>query len=248
MAGMTFSEVFANYYTRYRGDSDVPGTTDPEWAIAIQLYNTAVRRWEHVDGVKWNELWTNTTAFPSGAALTFTAGKYAAGTGYTCPTIMAEPGGYITLTGGGNAQFNVPIVSPEDVQVQNPQGPFAYFTGNRHTGYTLFINVGGADSAYNSYTISYPYYAKANYLLTTEDGTSIIQCPDPEFLIDTMVAQRFLESRNFPAYQVFDRDATQALANLEVRNSAGTPHNAWQINDTGAGWGLGSGQNGSFFS
>jgi hypothetical protein len=251
MAGMTFSEVFANYYTRYRGDSDIPTVTDPEWAIAVQLYNTAVRRWEHIDGVLWNELFSDTAHTGTGATLIFSGGLYPS-TGYACPTAMASPGGTVSLRGTGNASFDVPVVSPEDVQVMNLQGPYAYFVGNRHSGFTLYINVGGADSAYNGYTIFYPFYLKAGLISTTADPTTVqastvVQCSDPEFIIDTMVAERFLESRNFPAYQIFNQQATQALANLEVRNSMGMPHNAWKVNDYGAGWGNQNGT-GSFFS
>lgn len=243
MAGITFSDIYLNYLTRYLGDTQVSttgvfslDTTDPEYSIAIQHYNTAVRRWDNVDGVLWDELWTQLSASTQVSPTlvrTYTSGTYA----YAAPTDMNFPGGTITLGGTSNPMFQVPVIDSMDVQAMANTSPYAYFTGDQHSGYTLNLSLGSSDTQFNGYTINYPYYKKPTYLATTETGTTVCQMRDAEFAINTMLSIRFLESRNYPAQQVADRDATAALANMEVRNAMGSPHNAWTVTDYGPGWG-----------
>lgn len=239
-----FSEIYNNFLTRYLGDNQLVSTagvltvdtTDPEWQIAIQHYNTAVRRWENIDGVLWDELWTRlqlSTQSSPALVKTYTSGT----TVYAAPTDMSFPGGTVTLGGSANPSFMVPIVDSQDVQALSTSSPYAYWTGDRHNGYFLNINVGSSDSQFNGYSIDYPYYKKATYLALTETGSTVFQMRDPEFVINTMLSLRYQESRNFPAQQIADRDATQALASMEVRNAMGEPHNAWNTNDYGSGWG-----------
>jgi hypothetical protein len=234
---MTFQDVYTGFYTRYLGDQLVTfDIADPEYAIAIQHYNTAVRRWENVDGVLWDELWTTLQASTQSSPVlvkTYTSGT----TTYAAPTDMSEPGGYITLGGPTSPTFRIPIVDSQDIQALSNSAPYAYYTGDRHNGYTLHINTGSSDAQYNGYAIDYPYYKKATYLTTAEIGTTVVQMRDPEFAISTMLSLRFGESRNYPSQQVADRDAAQSLASMEVRNAMGTPHNTWTVADYGPGWG-----------
>jgi hypothetical protein len=249
MAGIPYSEIFLNFYTRYLGDTQVidgvytVDTTDPEWQIGIQHYNTAVRRWGNIDGVLWDELWTQLSSASDGTK-TYTSGTYS----YACPTNMNFPGGTVTLSSTTNPLFMIPVVDSQDVQALSNNAPYAYFTGNQHTGYFLNLNTGSGDSQFNGYTINYPYYAKPTYLAVTETGTTVCQMRDPEFAINTMLSLRYQESRNFPAQQIADRDATQSLANMEVRNAMGSPGpgNGWYV--TAFGPGFGSTPSGGFFS
>lgn len=232
MAGVTFADIYTNFLVRYLGDSQTLDITDPEWQIAIQHYNTAVRRWDNIDGVLWDELWAQLSAASDGAK-TYTSGT----TTYAGPTNMQSVGGTVTLGGSSNPTFQVPVIDSSDVQAMSSNTPYAYWTGNPHSGYTLNLNLGQNDSQFNGYTINYPYYMKPTYLATTETGTTVCQMRDPEFAINTLLSLRYQESRNFPAQQIADRDATQSLADMEVRNAMGSPHNAWTVADYGAGWG-----------
>lgn len=232
MAGVDFTEIYTNFLTRYLGDSQTVDITDPEWQIAIQHYNTAVRRWDNVDGVLWDELWTQLSAASDGVK-TYTSGTYA----YVAPTNMQSVGGTVTLGGTSTPRYQVPVIDSMDVQAMANQTPYAYWTGNPHSGFTLNLNLGSADTQFNGYTINYPYYMKPTYLTTSETGATVCQMRDPEFAINTLLSLRYQESRNFPAQQIADRDATQSLANMEVRNAMGSPYNTWKYEDLGAGWG-----------
>ncbi len=51
---MEFNTLFGLFYTKYRGEENPPGTTDPEWAIAIRNYNSALDRLETYDDTRWD--------------------------------------------------------------------------------------------------------------------------------------------------------------------------------------------------
>jgi hypothetical protein len=232
---MDFTTLFGLFYTKFRGEETPPGTTDPEWTIAVRNYNDALQRMENFDDTKWNFLWsTLRTTVGTGGITTLTTGT----TSYACPNDMAEPGGQLSILDSNGNRTNYPVVNPYEVQALNQQSQAAYFTGDRNNGFTLHLNK-APTSTENGRSIDYNYYKKVSLLNpTTETGTSIIAGGDPAYYYLHMVAQRFLDNRNFPAYQVALRDSEEALKGMKLKNNSGTHYSAWTLLDTsGSGWG-----------
>ena len=99
---------------------------------------------------------------------------------------------------------------------------------------TLNINP-APTSDLNGLEINYIYYAKPT-LYTS--GESISEVPDPYFVVNRMLAQRFRASRN-PYYNSALRDAEDCLRMMKLDNDSGTWSNPWQVPDrSGSIWGI----------
>lgn len=234
---MTFEELFALMYTKFRGEETPPDTTDPEWKIAVRNYNDALMRMANFDDTKWNFLYTTLQDQAQVGGLpikVLTTGTLT----YAAPTNMAEPGGHITFIDTNLNRTNYPLVQPHERQALSQQTSFAYFTGDQNSGFVLHLNRAPSTTE-NGYGLDYTYYRKPTRLnADTETGSSIIEGGDPSFYYLHMVAQRFLDSRNFGAYQVALRDSEEALKGMKLKNNSGSWYSAWGVQDTGPGWGV----------
>lgn len=222
---MTFDNIFATYYVEFRGDSDVPDSTDPEYLMALRFANVAINRWKQADGVLWNELWT-TRALEEDGEDELIADQ----TTYEAPANFVAPGGYVRLGGSANGTMTIQVYAPEEAQTMS--GTFAYFTGNPSAGYTL--NFSQVADNLDGLAIDYDYYKSPTHLTR---GRDIPDLADPYFLVNSMLADRFRAARNFPAYQTARRDADTALQNMITRNAMGTPTRGWTIRDSVPGFG-----------
>lgn len=220
----TFQELFNEYYVLYRGDNDIPATSDAEFAIAVSNANAGIRRWLHVDNVFWNELYTTlqTSSTATSPMKTFVNGT----TNYATPSDMLYPGGFVILTDPSGNTLNIPCLSPEQQQIQAPGSVYSYFVGDPNNGFTLVLQ--GLANQNVAWTIDYVYYKHPTYIV---DGTTIPQMADPAYIIHFMLAQRFRASRNWPAYQTALKDAEEALKGMQNANSSGTNYNSWDLND-----------------
>lgn len=221
---MDFTSLFKKYYIEFRGDTDVPDIDDPEYEMGMTFANVAIARWNQVDGVLWNSLWTTRNTADDGDD-TVIANQLV----YDAPGDFVMPGGYVRL-GGDQSVQRIQVVQPDEAQTMG--GTFAYFTGNPSDGYQLNLsNVAGNIAGY---AIDYDYYREPTEF---ESGGDVSECPDPLFLVHSMVADRFRAARNFPAYQTARRDADMALRNMITRNAMGNPTHGWQVRDSIPGFG-----------
>lgn len=230
---MQFKDIFAEYYTLFRGDSDIPTTTDTEWSIAVRYGNTAIRRFENVDGEMWNFLWT--TAAKEGNSYSYSnTSSVPVITTITCPDNMKMPGGWIKFTDPvSKAFFMIDVIQPYEVQLKSGNDPYAYFTGDENNGFTLNISLAG--NSYQGYIIDFPYYKKPTYFDATvnatdgvnEDGTTVTECPDANYIINYILAYRLRSTRNYPSYQTAKNDAETALEGMQIKNRIGQDGNEW---------------------
>lgn len=232
---MTFTELFGLFYTKFRGEETPPDSSDPEWTIAVRNYNDALQRMQSFDDTKWDFLWsTLQTTVGTGAVSTLATGT----TAYACPSDMAEPGGQVTFIDSNSNRTNYLVVKPHEVQAISSTQQVAWFTGDQSRGFTMHLHV-APTSQENGYGIDYNYYRTPTRLnADTETGTSKIEGGDPAFYYLHMVAQRYLDNRNFPAYQVALRDSEEALKGMKLKNNSGSFYNAWGMQDTGPGFGF----------
>lgn len=230
MATFDFNDIFAQYYSLYRGEADTPASTDDEYTVALALSKEAITRWANYDGTYWKELFTTAGTNGTGAALTVVAGT----SDYAAPTAMREAGGFVRLKDSdGFTVQSYPILEPEQVQFRNDAATYAYFTGDPNNGFTLHLNPEpNADLA--GLTIDYTYYKKPTYFTT---GTDKTEMADPMFIVHRMLANRFRVSRN-PYYNSAKIDAEDCLKTMQADNNSGNWANPWSLVDnSGSVWG-----------
>jgi hypothetical protein len=243
---MNFTQIFSSYYMRYRGDSNVPTSTDPEYLIGMSFANDAIREWAATPDTLWNELFTSLATNGGDGDTSYVAGK----TTYLAPSDLNIPGGYLKVYDpNSTSYFLVPLLQPEQAQIMAPSSSYYYFIGDGGNGYNMVFNPSSNLSTGVSWKFDYVYY-KDPTLIT--DGNSIPQMSDPMFIVNYMLAMRFQNARNWTAFQSFyDGQATTNLQNMVNRNSMGTNYNKWKMQDpTGSGFGRnvpGGKTNGSTF-
>lgn len=235
---MDFEELFGLFWTKYRGEETPPDDTDPEWKIAVRNYNSALDRLEDYDNTKWDFMKTTlqrSTQVSPVLDRTLSTND----TSFVAPTNMVYPGGlWWKVNTSGNRGVPYRVLKLEDIATVSQTSTYGYFLGDKNNGYTFYVNPTIASSE-NGYGLDYLYYKKLTRLdATTEVGTSIVAPANNEFLACFMAAQRFLDSRNFPAYQVMKRDSEEALKMMKLQNNSGDSYNVPQVADTGPGFGV----------
>lgn len=235
---MDFLNIFSEYYTAFRGDSQVPTVTDPEWAMAVQAANTGVRRWANVDAEGWDVLWG--TAIAQGFSATYTGTSAdPTVTTYDCPTTMARPGGFVQMTDPVSGSYiHINVVKLQDVQFQVQSAPYAYFQGGEQQGYTMTLNFMGSSN--NGWIIDFPMYRQPTYFDSRqtgdgsgnvkETGTTVTECPDSNYLINFMLGRRLFSTRN-PFFQQAYKEAEISLKGMQLKNGTGTPGDSWNLFD-----------------
>lgn len=230
---MEWSEIFEQFYTLYRGEADVPTSTDDEYTVALALSTEAINRWANYDGTYWKELFT--TLQESTQVLPALVTTIATGVStYAAPTDMREAGGFVRLKDAdGNTTWSYPIKEVQDVQNMPDTANYCYFTGNPNSGFTLHLNP-APEAHLNGLEIDYVYYKKPTLMTTATDKPDMA---DPMFIVHRMLANRFRVSRN-PYYSSAKIDAEDCLKTMQLGNNSGTWTNPWSLNDpTGSVWG-----------
>lgn len=230
MATFDFNDIFEQYYTLYRGESDTPASTDDEYLVALNLSKEAITRWANYDGTYWKELFTTAQTNSTGGVVTVTAGT----SSYAAPTAMREAGGFVKLKDAdGYTVQSYQILEPEQVQFRNENATYAYFTGDPNNGFTLHLNP-APDASLDGLSIDYTYYKKPTYFTT---GTDKTEMADPMFIVHRMLANRFRVSRN-PYYNSAKIDAEDCLKTMQADNNSGNWANPWSLVDnSGSVWG-----------
>lgn len=230
MTTPSFDNIFSEYYTLYRAEATVPTSTDDEYTIGIRLANEAVSRWSNYDATYWKELFTTAQTEQDGD-LVVTTGI----TEYAAPENMKEGGGFIKiLDSSGNSVRNYPILEPPEAQFRRDAAHFTYFTGDPANGFTLHINP-TPDSSVIGMDIDYVYYKKPTEF---ESGSDVTECPNAEFIVHRMLANRLRASRN-PYYPTALRDSEDMLKIMQMDNNSGSWANPWKLQDnSGTVWGL----------
>jgi hypothetical protein len=227
---MNYDDVFTAYYTQYRTELTIPGSTDPEYTIGMRLANEAINRWAHYDNTYWKVLFGTLQLNGDGDNVIVNGV-----TQYAAPSDMQEAGGYVRLYDStGATQQRIKIVEPQEAQFKNDSTNYCYFIGDPNNGFTLIINP-APTSATVGLNIDYVYYRKPT-LFTT--GSDITEMPEPYFIVHRMLAGRFRGSRN-PYYASAKTDAEDVLKTMQMTNNSGSWANPWQLQDnSGSQWGI----------
>lgn len=237
---MTYSEIFAAYYSQYRAEATIPVAADDEFIIGMRLANEAVNRWANYDNTYWKELFTTAQTTSTGGVVTVTTGVKT----YAAPTAFREAGGFVKiLNSSGTTVRSYPILDPQDAQFRSDTATYAYFTGSPGSGFTLRLNP-APDASVNGLRIDYVYYKLPTIFAA---GTDVSEMSQPYFIVHRMLANRFRASRN-PYYQDAVADAEDILKTMQMDNNSGSWANPFSVQDrSGAQFGSSFGDGGGFF-
>jgi hypothetical protein len=215
-----YDAIFEAYWTQYRGETDVPASTDPEYIVGIGLANEAINHWETYDGTFWKELFAY---FKDEDGSTISTGV----TQYDTTSEFKEAGGKVrVIDANGRTLQRYPIIDIHEAQFKGDDDTYAYFSGNPRDGYVLNLNP-APPSTLNGMRVDYPFYKLATKFAT---GTDVSEIPDPYFIVHRMLANRFRSSRN-PYYNDAKKDAENSLGKMKTDNDSGSWSNPFQVKD-----------------
>lgn len=230
---MNLLQLFTSFYIRFRGDVIIPPVGDPEFGIFRSYANEAISNWATVPDLMWSQLWSSLQTSGEGDSV-YTTTK----TAYAAPSDMQRPGGFVRLTGTSSPTSQwpvVPVINPSAVQIQAFNNTYAYFTGDPNNGFICNIITGNVPAS-QSLTIDYPYYKQPTYFVNPTDVTEM---PDPTYIIDWALAQRYLNTNLINKYQIMDASATQNLQDMINIEFSGTNYNGMKMKDPlGSGFGV----------
>lgn len=224
---MDFTAIFQAYWTQYRGDSDIPASTDSEYTVGLRLANEAINHWETYDGTVWKELYAYFKDEEGATVSTDT-------TQYDAPANFRKAEGDVRVLDSSNKTVQrYDVIDIREVQFKPDDATYAYFSGNPKDGYVLNLNP-APPSSLNGKQIDYPYRKRATEFAT---GTDITEMSDPYFIVHRMLASRFRTSRN-PYYSDAKQDAENSLGKMKTDNDDGDTGNPPSRQDhSGSSWG-----------
>lgn len=233
--GLTEQSIQDQIHTLYENDPDTPATTDDDYLIRRNLINVAINRWENDMGYLWNELWTNTTIYNTGAVLTIVAGTAT----YATPDNFRFPGGYVSIYNGTDLVKKLRVVKPEEAQKFDSETEYAYFRGDTANGHTLVLNP-APTSDMNGYTIRYDYYKRATAMADADDTPEM---SDPYFIVWNVVAELNKADNNIALYEAALGEAETRLKQMEVLNTMQPHYQDYGLDDnqvinSNAGFGI----------
>ena len=234
---MNFAEIFAEYWTQFRGQAEsIPVFGDREYTAAIYRANSAIRKWDRIDGMLWRELITilsaqDTTVMPL-ASKTIQSGTVS----YAAPTNMRKPPAEVWFYNGTNYS-RVKVISPKEMSGLNEIASYATFIGSANTGYSMKIS-NALSVEYDGRLVDYLYIKKPTmFTISSTPAAQIPEMSDPNFIVQSILAGAFATARNGFGYKVADKEASTALLNMKIENSSGTYGDTPKFKP-GEGWGM----------
>lgn len=182
---LTEDDIIDQIYSFYENDSTTWSSTSAEYLTARNMCKAAIIRWEYLEGVRWNELYTTLTAAADGTKTT-TALTYT----YGAPTNMKvppQPDDYVRIgTSEAVATYYKVIPLSKVEQMKHSSDRYCYFTGNAKLGFTLNVN---SQLTYNTGdNIYYEYWRYATYFTAT---TSTTEMSNPFFIVHYVLARLY---------------------------------------------------------
>jgi len=208
---LNLDDLFTAYWSLYRGESEIPASTDAEYTIARRLFNEGVNHWETYDGTIWKELYAQ---FKDEEGATIVTGT----TDYDAPDNFKKAEGDVKVIDTDNTTLQrYKVIDIREVQFKPDNATYAYFSGNPAEGYVLHLNP-APPSSLSGKRIDYPFRKKATEFAS---GSDVTEMSDPYFLVHRALANRFRSTRN-PYTDDAKQDAENSLGKMKLDNDGGT--------------------------
>jgi len=215
---MTITEVMASIYRRFEKSSDEPDTTSEDFIVRLDYVNRAIRQWENEMGMDWKELYRTLSG-------TLTSGVL---TGSTIDALKS-PSGFVRI-GTDRYEYVRPERVEREVSLYSSKKIYT-ITGAKEA---KSINVYPVVS--DDFYLDYQKYAT---IYSTGEETGEIEMSNPEFIIQFVCAQLYLDDANNTQAGVEMQGATDAMNSMKLNNEK-LPF--WQEDNQGSNEGINFGQ------
>lgn len=217
---MTLQDILDEVYVAVDNDPTSSITVDDEQTARIRLCNMAIKKWEGVKEVFWNELWATYTH----AATVSTATTY-----IISATDYRFAGSYMKFTLSGSDAY-LEIVKPEEAFKYALSGSKAvYITGNPSAGWTINLTwTPASGDGFFGATMSHNYYKSATRLSAVTDKPEM---PDPSFIVNFVSYRKNLYNGRSNVASDYRDEMQTSLDNMVVRNAVGVNYSSSEIAD-----------------
>lgn len=203
---MTEAQLQQAIHSLYEGDTDVPSEGEEDYTVRTRLMNAAINRWEHEDGILWNELKVDLTDAADGDKTTSDGTLV-----YDCPTDFKFIEGYVRLVDSGDSTYFT-VVPAEKLQLfDNEDKKICSIIGNPKDGYDLKF----LDDPDGAYTIKYSYYKNADTLSATTD---VPEMSDPYFIVYFVLSRLYENDNRLGLATKSFQEAEARLRQMRARN------------------------------
>lgn len=212
---MTEQEIIQLAFNLSELDVDYWETDSDEYALARQILNDGINRWEHFENTKWREL-IDTESTPLTTAYS-----------YATPSTMFYPGSWVRV---GNQFFDV--VQQERIgELAKSDYYYVYFLGNPKDGYTLNFNPNITMPSGNA---EYEFYKKAT---RTTEPTDEVEMSDPNFLAYWIASKLGEDGMDIDLFNIAENKLTQ-MKILNMSGYFGVPSRIEETIDDDYGFGV----------
>jgi len=176
-------------------DIDYWDTDSDEYALARQLLNDGINRWENFENTKWRELIdTESTPLTSDHS-------------YATPSTLFSPGSWVRT---GDQFWDV--IQPERIaDYSGSDAYYCYFLGNAKDGHTLNFN---PNITMPTGTADYEFYKKATQTTTSTDS---VEMSDPNFLSYWIASKLGEDGMDIDLFNI----AENKLQQMKINNMSG---------------------------
>lgn len=232
-----FTDIFSEYFSLFRGQADsIPVFPDREYKLGIRLASAAIKKWERADGMLWRELMptlSDAKAIAAALPTPIVIINTMTGSSVAAPYNMRKWPAQVVFTKTDGSTKRIKTSSPQFAGSDD----VLWFSGGANTGYTMHIAANLVAELAGS-TFEYVYYQKATLPTTATDPAAMVfEMSDPTYIIQDMIATRFIASRNGFGFKTATKVAETALANMKIENGSGVYGNNDEV-ATDSGWGM----------
>lgn len=203
MARQTVAQIMTMVAATVNQEADSPSVGSAEYTLWIEYINRAIDEWGQAHD--WDAL--RKTFFPEVIGIATAS--------------VRLPDNFRKLSGPVKLHFaneenpkEFPIELPERTGMHNASSEYVTITGDSSVGQSLLFHPATLASGAS---LEVPYFSTPTYV---SNATQITPVPDPQFLIDRVIAYIF-ESRSDPRFQIVESKARdKMLTMIENANAA----------------------------
>lgn len=198
---MLIEDLMEDLYYDFEKSADTPDKTSEDYLVRLRYVRKAIQNWANEQGIEWKELYGTLSQ-------TLTAGVYNDNAGTGTLENFKRPAGFLRV---GEDKYE--YVRPEQVEKEvreNVAKKIYTVTGSKGT---FSINVYPVVSG--AFTLD---YRKEPTLYYTGSETTEIEMSDPEFIIEFVLAQLYLDDNNSNQATVEMQIATAKMDSMKLHN------------------------------
>lgn len=217
---MLIADLMSDLYLDFEKSVDTPDKTSEDYLVRLRYVRKAIKNWENEKGIDWKELFGTISQ-------TLSAGVYNNNTGAGTLESFKRAAGFLRV---GTDKYD--YVRPEQVEKEvreNISKKIYTVTGSKGTfAINVYPSISGA------FTLN---YRKAATLFYTGNETTEIEMSDPEFILEFVLAQLYLDDSNQAQATVEMQIASEKMEAMQLANETVPFYQNNDVPDSGIAFG-----------